>query len=121
MNTEFIAEAVRDVTARYGADLVMTATESGRTLLRIQEVELGPACQPSSTSMLLVLDPAQPKPVPFVRPGQLLANGKVPRSTSITMVGSEPWMQFSFNIPWEERHGMVRFIAAARQRFAQNE
>jgi hypothetical protein len=121
MNAGFIAEAVRDLTARFGADSVMTATEGGRTLLQIREVELYPGCQPSTTPILLVLDPAQPKPIPYVRPGQLLANGKAPRSTSITMVGGEPWMQFSFNIPWEEQHGMLRFIAAARQRFAQNE
>jgi hypothetical protein len=30
-------------------------------------------------------------------------------------------MQFSFNIPWEEGISIIRFVAAARQRFAQNE
>jgi hypothetical protein len=29
------------------------------------------------------------------------------------MIGGESWMQFSFNIPWEERYGITRFVAAA--------
>ncbi len=71
--------------------------------------------------MLLVLDPGQPKPLVYVGPGQMLANGKAPRSTSIVTVGGEAWLQYSFNIPWSEEHGIIRFIAAARQRFAQHD
>lgn len=120
MTPQFIAEAVRLVTETYGADRVRVAKEGPRTLVRIQEVELYPTCKPASTPLLLVLDPAKPKPLPYVRPGQLLANGKPPKSTSVVAVGGDSWMQFSFNIPWAEQHGIVRFIAAARQRFAQN-
>jgi len=77
--------------------------------------------QPPTTSMLLLLDPAQEKPIPYVRPGLLLANGNAPRSTSVAIVGGEAWMGFSFQIPWCEEHGVIRFIAAARQRFVQND
>ena len=121
MTPAFIAEAARLVTETYGTEHVRVATEGGKTLLRIDEVELYPTAQPPRTAMMLVLDPDQPKPIPYVQPGQLLANGKAPKSTSVALVGGESWMQYSFNIPWSEEHGIVRFIAAARQRFAQHE
>jgi hypothetical protein len=44
-----------------------------------------------------------------------------PESTSTQMVRGESWMQFSFNMPWVEGQSIVRFVAVARQRFAQNE
>ena len=121
MTPTFIADAVRVVTETYGAEHVSIATESGKTLLRIDNVELYPTAQPPSTAMMLVLDPDQPKPIPYVEPGQLLSNGKAPKSTSPALVGGESWLQYSFNVPWSEEHGIIRFIAAARQRFAQHE
>jgi hypothetical protein len=121
MTPTFIADAVQVVTDTYGASHVRTALDAGRTLVRIDDLELYEGCKPLSTPMLLVLDPGQPKPLAYVRPGQLLANGKTPKSTSPVLVGGESWMQFSFNVPWEEPHGIVRFIAAARQRFGQHE
>ena len=121
MTPGFISGAAALLKSSYSDHQVRTAQDSARTLLRIAEVELYDGCRPRSTAMLLVLDPAQPKPQVYVQPGQLLANGKTPRSTSTVMIGGESWLQFSFNIPWEEKHGITRFIAAARQRFAQNE
>src|SRR5262249_36202966 len=97
------------------------AREGGRALVRLPEVALYPGCQPGKTAMLLVFDPGQAKPIPYVEPGQLLANGKTPKSTSTVMVGGESWMQYSFNIPWAEGASIIRFVAAARQRFAQDE
>jgi hypothetical protein len=120
MTPTFIEEAVRVVTETYGAEHVRIATESGKTLVRIDDVELYPTARPPRTTMMLVLDPGQPKPIPYVQQGQLLANGKAPKSTSPVLVGGEPWMQYSFNVPWSEEHGIIRFIAAARQRFAQD-
>jgi len=121
MTPTFIADAVRVATNTYGGEHVCQATDGARTLLRIDDVELYEGCKPCSTPMLIVLDPGQPKPQAFVQPGQLLANGKTPKSTSPVLICGESWMQFSFNIPWDEAHGIVRFIAAARQRFAQHE
>ena len=121
MSPTFIGDAVAKLTKAYGAEHIKVANDNGRTLVRIDEVELYEGCQPPSTPLLLVLDPGQPKPLVYVRPGQLLSNGSAPRSTSVVIVGGESWMQFSFSIPWEERFGIVRFIAAARQRFAQND
>jgi hypothetical protein len=121
MTPTFIAEAVGVVTETYGTDQVRIATEGGKTFVRIDDVELYPTAQPPRTPMMLVFDPGQPKPIPYVQPGQTLANGKAPKSTSVALVGGESWMQYSFNIPWSEEHGIVRFIAAARQRFAQHE
>lgn len=120
MKPETIDQAIRDLVSLYG-DGVRTAREGTRTLLRLNEVEMPPGCRPQTTPMLLVFDSGQPKPVPYVQPGQLLANGRHPRSTSTQIVGGESWMQFSFNIPWAEGQSIVRFVAAARQRFAQNE
>ncbi len=121
MTLAFISESVRAVAETYGPEQVRVAVDGARTMLRIGEVELYPASRPPSTPMLLVLDPGQAKPIAHVQPGQLLANGKAPKSTSIVLVGGESWLQFSFNIPWVEEHGIMRFIAAARQRFAQDE
>jgi len=120
MKAEAIEQALRDLVSAYG-DGVLTGRDGSRTLVRLSEIELPPGCQPTSTPLLIVFDPDQAKPIPYVRPGQLLANGRAPRSASIQIVGGESWMQFSFNIPWAEEHGITRFIASARQRFAQND
>jgi hypothetical protein len=121
MTPTFIAAAIEVVMSTYGLGHVRTAHDSDRTLVRIDDIELYDGCNPCSTPMLLILGPGLPKPLVYVQCGQLLANGKTPKSTSAVLVGGESWMQFSFNIPWEEQHGIKRFIAAARQRFAQYE
>ena len=120
MRPETIEQAIRDLVSIYG-DGVRTAREETRTLVRLNEVGMPPGCRPQGTTMLLVFDPNQEKPLPYVQPGQLLANGREPRSTSTQMVGGESWMQSSFNIPWAEGQSIMRFVAAGRQRFAQNE
>ena len=112
--------AIRDLVSIYG-DGVRTAREGARTFVRLPEVEMPPGCRPQTTPMLLAFDPDQPKPLAFIQPGQLLANGREPRSTSTQMVGGESWMHFSLNIPWAEGQNIMRFVAASRQRFAQNE
>lgn len=121
MSPEFITDAVRVVTDTYGSEQVRITKNGTKTLVRIAVVELYETSKPPTTAMLLVFDPATAKPAVYVQPGQLLANGRAPRSTSTVLVGGESWLQFSFNIPWSEQHGVRRFIAAARQRFAQND
>lgn len=120
MRAETIDQAIRDFVSVYG-DGVRTAREGSRTLVRVSDVDLPPGCRPPTTPMLIVFDPDQPKPIPYVQPGQLLANGRAPRSTSTQIVGGESWLQFSFNIPWAEGQSIIRFVTAARQRFAQND
>lgn len=120
MSPTFIESTISTLIATYGSDHVRRAAEAGRTLVRIDAIDMPPGCKPETSPLMLVFDPSQPKPLPYVRQGQLLANGKVPTSTSPVSIGGEPWMQFSFNIPWEEKNGIMRFIAAARQRFAQD-
>lgn len=120
MTPEFIAQATRAIVDTFGSEQVRTASDGPRTLVRIAVIELYPGSRPPTTPMLLVFEPNQPKPAVYVQPGQLLANGNVPKSTSPALIGNESWLQFSFNIPWAEQHGILRFIAAARQRFAQD-
>ena len=120
MTAETIERAVQDLVAAYG-DGVRVAREGGRVLVRLPEVLLYPGCRPEETAMLLAFDLSQPKPIPYVETGQLLANGKTPKSASTVMVGGESWLQYSFNIPWAEGVSIIRFVAAARQRFAQDE
>ena len=120
MKPETIQEAIRDLVSVYG-DGVRTSREAAKTLVRLDEVEMPPGCRPPVSPMLLVLDPEQPRPLPYVQPGQLLANGQAPRSSSTQIVGGESWMQFSFNVPWAEGDSIMRFVTAARQRFAQND
>jgi len=120
MMPENVERAVNDLVIVYGQG-VKTAADGPRRLVRLNEVELYPTCRPTSTNMLLVFDPAQSKPQVFVTPGQLLANGRVPKNSSNVLIGGETWMQFSFNIPWTEADPIIRFVAAARQRFIQGE
>lgn len=120
MKHETIDKAVQDLISIYG-DGVRTAREGSRILVRVGAVEMPPGCRPPTTSMLLAFDPGQEKPIPYVQPGQLLANGGAPRSASTQIVGGESWLQFSFNVPWTEGDSIIRFVAAARQRFAQND
>lgn len=120
MRRETVEQAIKDLVAVYGGE-VHCAQDGSQTLVRISTVELYPTCRPPVTPMLLLFDSAQPKPVVYVQPDQLLANGRVPKNSSTVLVGGESWMQFSFNIPWTEGDNIMRFIAAARQRFAQNE
>jgi hypothetical protein len=120
MQSETIEQAKKDVIAVYGEE-VRFAREGAQTLMRIDNIELYPTCRPPATPMLLLLDPSQAKPLVYVQPGQLLANGRVPKNSSIVLVAGESWMQFSFNIPWTEGDSIIRFIAAARQRFTQDE
>lgn len=117
MRPETIEQAVKDLVAVYDGE-VQVARDGTRTLVRLACVELYPECRPPLTDMLLMFDPAQPKPLPFVRPGQLLANGRAPRSTSTVIIAGESWLQFSYNIPWTEGDSILRFVAAARGRFA---
>src|SRR2546428_779831 len=82
---------------------------------------MGATWKPPATPMVLVFDPGQPKPQVYVQPGQLLANGRAPKSSSTVLIGGESWLQFSFNISWNEEDGITRFLTAARQRFMQDE
>jgi hypothetical protein len=120
MKPETIEQAINELGAVYG-DEVRSGKEGSQTLVRINAVELYPSCRPSVTPMLLVFDLAQPKPFVYVQPGQLLANGRAPKNSSTDLVGGESWMKFSFNIPWTEGDDIKRFVAAARQRFSQDE
>lgn len=117
MSPDFITGAVDAIAMTYGREHVRVGREGNRTLVRIDAVELYPACTPSTTAMLVVLDASQLRPQVYVQRGVRLAGGRVPSSTSDQIVGGEPWMQFSFTFPWEERQGIASFIAAARQRF----
>ena len=120
MRPETVDQVIKDLVAVYGEE-VHCAKEGLQTLVRLGAVDLYPACRPPVTPMLLVFDPAQPKPLVYVQHGQLLANGRAPKNSSTDLVGGESWMKFSFNIPWAEGDDIMRFVAAARQRFSQDE
>src|SRR3954469_13691419 len=109
MTPAFIAEATRAVVDTFGAEQVKIASEGARTFVRVAVVELYAGSKPPTPPMLIVLDSGQPKPQLYLHPGQLLANGKAPKSTSSALVSGESWLQFSFNIPWGEQHGIMRF------------
>jgi hypothetical protein len=100
---------------------IKVGQDGHRRLVQIERVELYPDCRPPETTMLVVLDSGHPKPQVFVTPGQQLANGRLPKNNSNILIAGQTWMQFSFNIPWSDGDNIMRFIAAARQRFTQNE
>jgi len=117
MSTEELDRIAAQLSSVYGQNVAL-GQDGARRLVRITQFELYPGCCPAATAMLVVLDPSQPKPQVFVAPGQLLANGRTPRSSSNILIGGETWMQFSFNIPWSDGDNIIRFLAAARQRFS---
>ncbi len=120
MSPEVIQRAVSELTATYG-ETVRCIQEGGQVLARIDGVELYDSCTPARTKILLVLNPAQPKPLFYVLPGQTLSNGRLPKNSSNEMVAGESWMRFSFNIPWDDGDVIIQFVASIRQRFAQSE
>jgi hypothetical protein len=120
MDPQEVDRISAQLTTVYG-DSVKVGQDGQRRLVQIDTVELYPGCHPSHTAMLFVLDPGQPKPLVFVTPGQLLSNGRPPKNSSNILIAGQTWMQFSFNIPWSPGDNVMRFVAAARQRFAQNE
>ena len=120
MDTSELERITSQLGSVYG-HAIKLGQDGHRRLIQVDRVELYPGCRPPETTMLLVLDPAHPKPQVFVTPGQLLANGRLPKNNSNILIAGQTWMQFSFNIPWSDGDNIMRFIAAARQRFAQNE
>lgn len=95
-------------------------TSGGGVLLRIQEATLPAGCSPTSTPVLLVVQPGRPQI--FVKPDITLRNGVKPRSTTPVQVEGEAWMQFSYSFTWEEEnHSFVQLVGAALQRFAKLE
>jgi hypothetical protein len=120
MNVTELDRITTQLASVYG-QTIKVGQEGQRRLLQIEGVELYPGCQPPQTTMLVVLDPGHPKPQVFVTPGQHLANGRLPKNNSNILIAGQTWMQFSFNIPWSDGDNIMRFVAAARQRFAQNE
>jgi len=120
MDPQEVDRISTQLSTAYG-DSVKVGQDGQRRLIQLDKVELYSGCQPSHTAMLIVLDPGQPKPLVFVTPGQLLSNGRPPKNSSNILIAGQTWMQFSFNIPWLPGDNVMRFVAAARQRFAQNE
>ena len=117
MRDENVQRAISELIKVYGS-AVKCRKEGKETLILIPQIELYPGCIPFSTQMLLVFRPSEPKPAVYVSPGQLLSNGRVPRSSSTVLLYGESWMQFSFNIPWTEEENIMRFFGAARRRFS---
>jgi hypothetical protein len=120
MDARELDRITTQLTSVYG-QTIRVGQDGHRRLVQIERVELYPDCRPPETTMLIVLDPGHPKPQVFVRPGQQLANGRPPKNNSNILIAGQTWMQFSFNIPWSDGDNIMRFIAAARQRFTQNE
>ena len=120
MDTQEFDRITAQLASVYG-QTIKVGQDGHRRLVQIERVELYPDCRPPETTMLVVLDPGHPKPQVFVTPGQQLANGQLPKNNSNILIAGQTWMQFSFNIPWSDGDNIMRFIAAARQRFTQNE
>jgi hypothetical protein len=120
VDTRELDRITTQLTSVYG-QAIKVGQDGQRRLVQIDHVELYAGCHPAETTMLIVIDPGHPKPQLFVTPGQQLANGRLPKINSNILIAGQTWMQFSFNIPWSDGDNIMRFIAAARQRFIQNE
>jgi len=121
MTEENLNTAIASLKEAYGA-ISVAAASGGRKLVRIEKTTLPNGCAPSTTPVLLVITPGQPRPQLYVKPGIKLPNGKVPRSTSAVAVEGEAWMQFSYSFPWDENsHSLVQLVGASLQRFAKAE
>jgi hypothetical protein len=120
MQADTIAAGVEDLKRVFG-NQVRTATEGQRTLVVVGAVELPMGCRPPTTEILLLLDPAQAKPLHYVRPGQTLSNGQLPKNPTTTTIGGESWMTFSWDFSYQEGDALSRLIAMIQQRFARHE
>ena len=99
-----------------------TATEGGRTLVKILKVDFPRGCMPGHSSVLVVLEVRSAAPQLYVKELPKLANGGTPRSTSSATVGGESWQTFSFNQPWDEnKNTAIQFVEGRLRRFALNE
>lgn len=94
----------------------------GRTLLRIGSAPLPRGCSPKQTPVLLAFEGEQRRPQIYVSTDIRVPNGSVPRSTSTVVIEGEPWMQFSYQFPWNEQDdSLENFVVIALGRFAKNE
>jgi hypothetical protein len=122
MTTETLDQEIQLLKLTFG-EVETTAGPSGQTYIKIKETELPKICIPSATKVLVIVnEPGQDKPLVYVKPGIVFANGVVPRSTSIVQCAGEEWMQFSYNVPWDENtHSLSQFVAGNLNRFTKQE
>lgn len=121
MTEEVLKAEVAALRELYGELSVCKAT-GGATLVKLHEAPLPKGCSPARTPVLLVVPPGQGKPVLHVKPGVKLPNGAAPRSTSVVAIEGEEWLQFSYNVTWDENaHSLLQFVAAGLRRFAKAE
>jgi hypothetical protein len=121
MTDENLETEIASLKEAYG-DVGVAKASGGQPLIRVKKAALPKGCSPSATAVLLAINPGQPRPQLYVKPGIKLPNGKVPRSTSAVAVEGEAWMQFSYSFPWDENsHSLVQLVGASLQRFAKTE
>jgi hypothetical protein len=105
----------------YG-DLAVAHEPNDVVLMRADQVALPKGCSPTCTPVLLRVQPGQARPEIFVKPGIVLPNGVVPRSTSTVTVGGETWLQFSYSFPWDaSQRTVLQFVETSLRRFAKTE
>ena len=121
MTEEALKAEIAGLKQDYGAVSVCKSSGGG-TLVRMTEAPLPNGCAPPITPALLVIQAAGGKPALYVKPNIKLPNGASPRSTSVVAIEGEEWLQFSYNVSWDENvHSLVQFVAASLRRFAKLE
>ncbi|HNG37237.1 MAG TPA: hypothetical protein PK068_11760 [Nitrosomonas sp.] len=116
---EQFEQELEELKAHY--DSVKVRKNGSATYVQIEPVRLPGGCNPAFTPALLVLS-GQPKPQIYVKPGLTVGNGISPRSTSVVNVEGESWLQFSFNLNWDQnQHTLLQFIEGSIRRFAKHE
>lgn len=102
-------------------ETVRVRKDGTTTYVYVEPVELPVGCKPAKTAVLLTLN-GQPKPLIYVKPGVTVGNGINPRSTSVMQIEGESWLQFSFNLNWDQnQHTLLQFIEGSLRRFAKHE
>lgn len=87
-----------------------SATDAGRRLIRLPEVQFPAGCKPEGGAALVVLDPNAPKPELYLAEVPALPSGNRVSIGTIVVAG-QTWQTFSFNLNWDDAaHTALQFI-----------
>lgn len=120
MTDEELDTQIQQLKEVYGV-VAKATTPTRQILVKLESVPLPAGCRPARTASLLVLQ-SDARPLFYVKPGIRLPNRAEPRSTNVTPVDGEAWLQFSYSFPWEwGKNTLAQFVGTSLQRFRKTE
>jgi len=94
----------------------VSAKDGALTLVKLPEVSFCTGCEPRVSEALVVLDPANPKPLFYLRVIPAVRGAQPAHGTGV--VGGDNWCTYSYNLRWDETLTAVQFVQGMLRRFA---